>query len=272
MAGVAIDVGPFQIAPNVLWQRPLVGPIEKGRPDAPPRSILTDPFAVRANREMLAGELMLVFDPTPATWLWAWDNDQREDAVFAASVDVSYRHQPSTQDAGLGVTADGAIFAFDGAPPPKDLYAVDARFVSRLRSDVRVDGHGYVALGESTGNSDRFVNRYGADARVVFGSTSAAFFAKFNDWGPYTYHRDFNLTYPLQLIADLSTRLGDVRWFDALQTRIGVRGTYRALNGFSARFCPNPTLVSSDGSCDPLSGPAPWGSEYEVNTYLAVGL
>lgn len=272
MAGVAIDVGPFQIAPNVLWQRPLVGPIEKGRPDAPPRSILTDPFAVRANREMLAGELMLVFDPTPATWLWAWDNDQREDAVFAASVDVSYRHQPSTQDAGLGVTADGAIFAFDGAPPPKDLYAVDARFVSRLRSDVRVVGHGYVALGESTGNSDRFVNRYGADARVVFGSTSAAFFAKFNDWGPYTYHRDFNLTYPLQLIADLSTRLGDVRWFDALQTRIGVRGTYRALNGFSARFCPNPTLVSSDGSCDPLSGPAPWGSEYEVNTYLAVGL
>jgi hypothetical protein len=272
MAGVAVDIGPFQVAPNVLWQRPIVGPIEKGRPEAPPRSILTDPFAVRGNRETLAGELMLVFDPTPATWLWAWDNDSREDALFAASVDVSYRHQPTTQDAGLGVTADGAIFAFDGAPRPNNIYAVDARFVSRLQSDVRVVGHGYVALGESTGNSDRFTNRYGVDARVVFGSTSAALFAKFNDWGPYTYHRDFNLTYPLQLIGDFSTRLGDVRWFDALQTRIGVRGTYRTLNGFSPRFCPNPTIVTGDGSCDPLSGPAPWGSEYEVNTYLAVGL
>jgi hypothetical protein len=272
LAGVAVDLGPFQIAPNVLWQRPLVGPIPKGLPEAPPRSILTDPFSVRGNRETLAAELMLVFDPTPATWLWAWDNDLREDAPFAASVDLSYRHQPTTQDAGLGVTANGVLFAFDGAPPPRDLYAVDARFVSRIASDVRVVGHGYVALGESTGNSDRFANRYGADARVVFGSVSTSLAAKFNDWGPYTYHRDFNLTYPLQLITDLSTTLGDVRWFDAVQTRLGVRGTYRTLNGFSARFCPDASAITGGGTCDPLSGPAPWGSEYEINTYLTLGL
>jgi hypothetical protein len=272
LAGVAVDVGPFQIAPNFLWQRPIVGPIPKGLPGAPPRSILTDPFAVRANRETLAGELLLVFDPTPATWMWAWDNDLREDAPLAASVNISYRHQPTTQDAGLGVTADGVLFAFDGAPPPRDLYAVDARVISRLASDVRLVGHGYVGLGESTGNSERFANRYGADARVVFGSMSTAVFAKFNDWGPYTYHRDFNLTYPMQLMADLSTTLGAVRWFDAVQTRMGVRGTYRTLNGFSPRFCPDAGALTGDGSCDPLSGPAPWGSEYEVNTYLTLGL
>ena len=40
---------------------------------------------------------------------------------------------------------------------------------------------------------------------------STAVFAKFNDWGPYTFHRDFNLTYPMQLMADLSTTLGAVR-------------------------------------------------------------
>jgi hypothetical protein len=272
LAGVVVDVGLFQIAPNFLWQRPIVGPIPSGLPDAPPRSILTDPFAVRGNRETIAGELLLTFDPTPGTWLWAWDNDLREDAIFAGSIDFSYRHQPTTQDAGLGVTADGVLFAFDGAPPPKDLYAVDARAISRLTGDVRVVGHGYVALGESTGNSDRFINRYGADARLVWGSVSSAVFAKFNDWGPYTYHRDFNITYPLQLIGDVSTTLGNVRWFDLVQTRLGVRGTYRALNGFSARFCPDASALTSSGACDALSGPADWGSEYEVKTYLTVGL
>jgi hypothetical protein len=53
---------------------------------------------------------------------------------------------------------------------------------------------------------------------------------------------------------------------------MGVRGTYRTLNGFSARFCPDASAVTGAGACDPLSGPAPWGSEYEVNTYLTLGL
>jgi hypothetical protein len=106
----------------------------------------------------------------------------------------------------------------------------------------------------------------------VWGSVSSAVFAKFNDWGPYTYHRDFNITYPLQLIGDVSTTLGNVRWFDLVQTRLGVRGTYRALNGFSARFCPDASALTSSGACDALSGPADWGSEYEVKTYLTVGL
>jgi hypothetical protein len=272
LAGVAVDVGPFQIAPNFLWQRPLVGPVPAGLPEAAPRNVLDDPFAVRANRETLGGELLLVFDPTPATWLWAWDNDLREDAPLAASVDVSYRHQPTTQDAGFGVTADGKLFAFNGAPPPRDLWNVDARVVSRLAPAVRVVGHAYAGPGESTGNSSRFPNRYGADARLVVDTWNIAAFARFNDWGPYTYHRDFNLTFPLQLMGDVSTTLGAVRWFDALQTRLGVRGTWRALNGFSPRFCPNPSLVDGAGACDALSGPSPWGSEYEVRTYLSVGL
>jgi len=272
LAGVAVDVGPFQIAPNFLWQRPLVGPVPTGLPEAAPRTVLTDPFAVRANRETIGGELLLVFDPTPATWLWAWDNDLREDALFAASLDLSYRHQPTTQDAGFGVTADGKLFAFDGAPPPRDLWNVDARFVSRLAPHVRVVGHAYAGPGESTGNSSRFPNRYGGDARVVVDSWSFAAFARFNDWGPFTYHRDFNLTFPMQLMGDASTALGPVRWFDALQTRLGVRGTWRALNGFSPRYCPDSTALDGSGSCNPLSGPAPWGSEYEVRTYLTVGL
>ncbi len=48
-------------------------------------------------------------------------------------------------------------------------------------------------------------------------------FAKFNDCGPYDYHRDFNLTFPVQLMGDLSYTLGKPRWFGLPQTRFGVR-------------------------------------------------
>ena len=43
--------------------------------------------------------------------------------------------------------------------------------------------------------------------------------AKINDWGPYDYHRDFNLTYPVQLMGDMSFNLEMPEWFDIPQTR-----------------------------------------------------
>ena len=54
-----------------------------------PRNVLDDPFAVRGNRETTAGELILTYDPTPATWMWAWDNDVREDAPARRSIGFS---------------------------------------------------------------------------------------------------------------------------------------------------------------------------------------
>ncbi|MEZ4472836.1 MAG: glycoside hydrolase family 2 TIM barrel-domain containing protein [bacterium] len=123
MAGLAVNVGSVQIAPHVLYQKPLIGPIEPVSdvfspatgiyyPALQPRNQLDDPFAVLDNRETLGLELLLVYDPTPATWFWEWDNDVREDAGFAASLDLVFRHQPTTRDASFGVTADGVFFAF----------------------------------------------------------------------------------------------------------------------------------------------------------------
>jgi beta-galactosidase len=42
----------------------------------------------------------LNWDPTPATWLWAWDNIRREDAPIAASLDFVYRIQPTVDGRG----------------------------------------------------------------------------------------------------------------------------------------------------------------------------
>ncbi len=96
--------------------------------------------------------------------------------------------------------------------------------------------------------------------------------AKFNDWGPFDYHRDFNLTFPTQLILDFSTTLGKPDWFILPSTRIGVRGTWRSLNEFSPRYLP--TQTTSEFDTEPALSPVgfPNGSEWEIRTYIHINI
>jgi hypothetical protein len=206
----------------------------------------------------------VTYDPTPASWLWAWDNDVREDARLAASLGLVFWHLPTTQDASIGILDDGVtLFAFPGAPPPRDLWELKARVVSRLRPDVRILAHLFVGTGEPNGDDVRLIRRYGADTRVAWKSTSFAAHARANDWGPYDYHKDFNLTFPLQLMGDLSHTLGAPQWFDRAQTRLGVRATWRSLDVHSPRFVP-------DAGSSPEASPG--GSEWEIRTYLHLAM
>jgi hypothetical protein len=96
LTGFTYSVGNFQIAPNFLWQKPVVGPVPSDvQAPGRPRNILSDPFAVRGNRETTAGELLVTYDPTPATWMYSWDSDMAEDARLAVSAGFVYRHQPT---------------------------------------------------------------------------------------------------------------------------------------------------------------------------------
>jgi hypothetical protein len=267
MTGLAVNSGSFQIGPNFLYQKPMAGPV----PDEVglPRNVLDDPFAVRANRETVGGELMLTYDPTPATWMWAWDNDVREDARFAASVGYVFRHFPTTQDAAIGILEDGrTTFSFDGATPPRDLWEINARIVSRPNAGMRLVAHLYGGTGEPNGSDTRKINRYGGDARLAWHSLALAGHAKFNDWGPYDYHRDGNNTFPVQLMGDISHSLGSPRWFEFPQTRIGVRATWRSLDEYSPRYCPaKKDTCEGDPACDPEL-PGSDGNEWEIRTYL----
>lgn len=140
LAGFTYQIGNFQIAPNFLWQKPLVGPMPNGI-DAPGRlrNIIDDPFAVRDNRETTAGELLLTYDPTPATWMYDWENDNNEDAPFAASLGFIYRHHPTSQDAAIGILANGrSTFAFGGAAPAHDLWETNLKIASRISRDFGI--------------------------------------------------------------------------------------------------------------------------------------
>ena len=274
ITGLNVSLGRFQVGPNFLYQKPLVGPIPSDVP-APgrPRNILDDPFAVRANRETVGGELLLAYDPTPATWMWSWDNDVREDASLAASLGLVYRDLRTTQDASIGILADGVTtFAFAGATPARHLWEARARTVSRLSSDLRLVTHEFVGIGEPNGNDPRLIHFSGFDGRLAGRALAIALSAKYNYWGPYDYHHDFNLTFPVQLVADVSRTLGPPQWFDLPQTRFGVRGTLRTLNRYSPRYCPGETLDANGNLvCNP-NAPGSDGREWEIRTYFHIGI
>ena len=271
LSGFTFSVGKLQIAPNFLYQKPIEGPIPvdvlaPGRP----RNILDDPFAVRSNRETVGGELLLTYDPTPGTWMYEWDNDRSEDAKFAISADFVYRHLPTIQDAAIGILANGRTsFAFPGSAPAQDLWEANARIVSKVNPSLGFIANVYFGNGQANGSDKRTINRVGFDLRTIYKKLKLVTVAKFNDWGPFDYHRDFNLTFPLQLMADLSTEIGKPDWFILPSTKIGIRGTYRTLNKYSNRYSPIKT-VDAGGNWvpDPNAIGFPDGNEWEIRTYI----
>jgi hypothetical protein len=270
--GFTYTIGNLQIAPNFMWQRPIEDPIPADvQAPGRPRNILTDPFSVRGNRETTAGELLLTYDPTPSTWMYQWDNDMVEDAPFAISAGFVFRHLPTIQDAGIGILADGrTFFAFDGSAPAQDLWETNVKLVSNISSNLRLISNLFAGTAQPNGDDPRLIHRYGGDLRVVINNYKLMSIVKVNDWGPFDYQRDFNLTFPLQLIMDLSTSVGKSSWFEAFpQTRLGMRLTWRSLNQHSPRYCPrkiyNPV---GELECDPDAAGFANGSEWEIRTYL----
>lgn len=275
LAGFTYQLGNFQIAPNFMWQKPLVGPMPNGI-NAPGRlrNIIDDPFAVRSNRETLAGELLLTFDPTPATWMYDWENDNNEDATFAASLDFVYRHLPTSQDAAIGILADGrSTFAFAGSAPAHDLWETNLKVASRVSRDFGIISNVYLGTAQANGDDARLIKRLGADARMMYKKFKLNAFVKFNDWGPYDYHKDFNLTFPFQCEVDLSTNLFKPKWLGPISTCVGIRGAFRTLDKYSPRYVAGYVSDGNGGfveSTDIIG--APHGNEWEIRTYISFSL
>ncbi|MDB4969357.1 MAG: hypothetical protein JWN44_5046 [Myxococcales bacterium] len=269
--GLTCEFGPIQLAPKVLYQRPLIGPnplindyfsTQTGiyYPAVRPRNVLHDPFAVRDNRETLGFEMLLVFDPTPATWFWTWDRELREDARFAGSIDAIYRVQPTSLDSGIAILADGTLAPFNGAPPAHDVWDVTARFVANPRYQLRLSGAVWGGQTQSTGKDPRLVNRIGGEVKLWWQTWLLWTQLRFGDWGPYDYQRDFNLTFPMQWYGDLSYGVSSLLpgW---LGTRVGVRAQVRTLDQYSEGY-----LI------DPLGANSKLGMEYEIGAYVRLSL
>jgi hypothetical protein len=271
LTGFTWLLGNIQIAPNFLWQKPIEGPISNSvNAPARPRNIFEDPFVVRSNRETVGSEILFTYDPTPGTWMYEWDNDRSEDAKLAISAGLVHRHLPTTQDAAIGIFGDGrSTFAFPGAAPARDLWELHTRVVSKMNGNFGWIANVYAGDAQANGSDTRTIHRYGMDLRMMYKNLKLNSSAKFNDWGPFDYHRDFNLTFPLQLMADVSFSLKKPDWFDLPNTRLGLRGTYRTLNKYSPRY--NPTQAINAAGVfvpDPNAIGFDNGNEWELRTYL----
>ena len=264
----------LQLAPNFLWQKPLVEAMPNGV-DAPGRlrNILEDPFIVRVNRETVGGELLLTYDPTPATWMYEWNNDMVEDAKFAFSTGFVFRHLPTTMDAAIGFLANRTPFAFDRSAPAQDLWESNTRIVSKLSPDLGMIANIYFGNGQANGDSERTINRAGGDIRMIYKKVKVVSSVKFNDWGPFDYHKDFNLTFPFQGSMDISTSVGKPSWFILPDTRIGIMGIWRSLDKYSPRYLPTFVPANTYPAVPPLS-PVGFGngSEWEIRTYVHINI
>ncbi|MET1260148.1 glycoside hydrolase family 2 TIM barrel-domain containing protein [Flagellimonas sp. DF-77] len=272
LSGFTYATGKFQIAPNFMWQKPIVDAMPQDvQGPGRLRNIIDDPFAVRANRETTAGELLITYDPTPGTWMYEWDNDRAEDAKFAMNLGFVYRHLPTTMDAHIGFLANRTFFAFPTSAPAQDLWEVHSRMVSKIGPDFGLIGNFYYGNGQGNGDSDRLIKRFGGDIRMIYKNFKLRYQQKINDWGPYDYHRDFNLTFPVQLMLDISTTLGKPDWFILPSTQIGIRGTWRSLNEFSPRYLPNAAAPFSN---EPTISPVGFdnGNEWEIMTYVHINI
>ncbi|MCC5793291.1 MAG: hypothetical protein JJT85_00970 [Chromatiales bacterium] len=243
-AGVMLNFGNFMLFPRILYRDNLVdanpniqadigGPGNTTLfPGLQVRNREKDPFAVLGNREARAAEIFLTYDPTPETFFYAWDNDMREDARLAYNIGLNVTRYPTATDAFQFFFEEGGINAPFGAGLPKEtVWTASSRVVFNPTVNARYIANLLVGRDQSTGDPEGGTRRFYevAGKAVLGGRHILSGHFKLDAWGPYDFHRQFNLTYPKQLKLDYSILLDQNR--DPLRsTQIGIRGEYRTLD------------------------------------------
>ncbi len=241
-AGMMINFGNYMLFPRILYRNNLVDanpnvPADIGGggvlfPGLSPRNRDDDPFAVLGNREARAAELMLTYDPTPETPFYAWDNDMRENAGFAYNVGINYVDYPTFTDSFLFFFEEGGTNApFGEGLPSEEVWTVASRMVFNPNVKVRYIADILVGSDQPTGNPVGGTREfYELAGTVILGKRHilTGYFKK-DAWGPYDFHRQFNVTFPEQFMLDYSVLL-DQRRDPLRSTQIGIRGLYRSLD------------------------------------------
>lgn len=152
------------------------------------------------------------------------------------------------------------------------MWEVNSRIVSKLTPEFGLITNIYFGNAQANGSDSRLIERIGGDLRLIYRKVKLTTSLKLNDWGPYDYHRDFNLTYPTQFSLDLSTSVGKPNWFILPNTKIGILGTWRSLDKYSPRYLPNQTATLY--ATQPIISPVGFnnGSEWEIRTYVHINI
>jgi len=255
-AGMMINFGNVMLFPRVMYRdnlvdaNPFIPPSGAGgvlNPGINPRDTDSDPFAVLGNREARSGELFLTYDPTPGTPYYDWDNEWREDAKFAFNIGGAYTEYPTITDAHLFFFAQGNTNASFGAGlPAEEVWTVSGRMVYNPNRNAKYIASIIRGFNQSTGNPTGGTRDYfELHAKAILrGKHIISGYYKQDAWGPYDFHRQFNVVYPEQFKIDYSMRLGNSGVIGSPRdetnaTQIGIRALYRGYDEDGIDFDPD---------------------------------
>jgi fermentation-respiration switch protein FrsA (DUF1100 family) len=240
-AGLLLAFGNFWLLPRGLYRKnlldstPSIEPYIDGSslyPGLSPRNRDKDPFAVLDNREALSGELFLTYDPTPASYFYAWDSDKKEDAPFAFSIGGNVTRYETITDAALFYYQEGNTNApFGSGMPAEDLWLAKGRFVFNpnvnLKIIANIEGGKQQASGNPEGDSPKYLSL--ATDIVMAKKHFISAYAKKDAWGPLDWYRQFNISFPYQFMFDYSILIDN--FLDkTMSSRLGFNTLVRALN------------------------------------------
>jgi len=232
---------------NLVDANPFIEPSISGgilNPGISPRDRDNDPFAVLGNREARSADIYATWDPTGATPFYDWDNDWREDAKFAFNLGGSYTEYPTATDANQFFFLEGNTNASFGAGlPAEDVWTVSSRMVFNPNQRAKYIATLIRGFNQSTGDPDGGTRDYfELHGKAVFGGKHIiSGYFKQDAWGPYDFHRQFNVVYPEQFKIDYSLKIGNSGSLgsgldETNATQIGVRALYRTYDDDSKDF------------------------------------
>jgi len=239
--GLLVPIGNIWLLPRALWRQnlldstPSLDPYIDGSdffPGLSPRNRDADPFAVLDNREALSGEFFITYDPTPASFFYAWDSDKKEDAPFAFSVGGNFTRYETVTDANLFYYQEGATNApFGSGLPAADVWLAKGRFIlnpsPRFKLIANLEGGKQQASGNPEGELAEY---YSLSTDMIFSKRHyVSAYAKKDAWGPLDWYRQFNISFPYQFMVDYSVLIDN--FLDkTISSRLGFRSLLRTLN------------------------------------------
>jgi len=240
-AGLLMPIGNFWLLPRGLYRKNLIDSnpsidayIEGSSffPGLNPRNRDNDPFAVLDNREAVSGEFFLTYDPTPASFFYAWDNDKREDADFAFSIGGNFTRYETVTDANLFFYQAGNTNApFGSGMPAEDLWLAKGKFIMNPEKDLRIISNLETGKQQASGNPDGDpAEYYSLDTKFVVNNKHyISAYAKKDAWGPLDWYRQFNITFPYQFMLDYSVLIDNIL-DETISSRLGFRSLLRSLD------------------------------------------
>ena len=268
--GVRIALGQnYTLYPRMLWREnlkdanPSISASTTGTllyPGLSPRNRDSDPFAVLDNRKAVSGEIFFTYDPTPATDFYHWDNSNREDAPFACNIGFNYTEYSTATDSYMYYYKEGNTnAAFPQGLPKEHVWKALSRMVFNPNSWLKITNKFEAGRQQSTGAAGETRTYYSSEFDVDFGKRhTLGGYIKKDQWGPYDYYRQFNVTFPWQFGLDYMYKI-DHLLQKYVPVRLGKSGGI-GIAGILRTFDKNSPAEDYNGGKNDYS--------YQLSTYL----